>query len=95
MAPKAKAAAAKSGGKAGGRALNRLYCIWCGAQSKLSEGQGGLPDCARCKKPAVDGLALLGALGQWSGDLNDCGACGTKNALWHKSCFACGAQLGG
>lgn len=89
MSPKAKARAAAR------TALNRVHCVACGTANKLSDSQGTLGTCSKCKQPIVEALSLLGALGVWSGDQAACEACGTKNSLWHVHCFGCGTRLEG
>ena len=89
MSPKATGrAAAKT-------ALNKVHCVACGTANKLSDSQGALAPCSKCKEPVVEALSLLGALGVWSGDQAACGKCGTKNSLWHAHCFGCGTKLQG
>ena len=88
-----KSAPAKAAGKAEPK-LNQVHCTSCGTVTQLSDSQGGLPPCAKCGKPIVEALALLGALGIWSGDQATCPACAAKNSLWHACCYACGSKLG-
>lgn len=74
------------------RVPNQVYCRWCGAPKKLSDSSAAVGNCDSCGREVVDALALLGALGMWTGELWTCPTCDTGNALWHEWCFACGKK---
>ena len=71
-----------------------LFCTCCGAKNKLRETSSSVGKCGECGKEPVEALPLLAAVELWGGDASPCSACGMRNSVFHRYCFACGKKVG-